>query len=223
METTTNIWKVGFLGLLVIAASGLVLGHLDDRDFGKTGRFARSDLPLGQNEQLMEALESGNWEKFSELRDELGTHGRLLSQITEESFPLLVQMHSARESGDIETLKDVRGQLVEQLGIADIGSGMKYGRGMRERMGLGLGMREKMRFSNRFGDIGFEQREQIREAISSGDWRTFSDLRTELGIENGRLSRITEESFPTLVKMHKLREELRSYREQLREQLNEGG
>jgi len=78
-----------------------------------------------ERHELMEnAFESNDYDAWYELMTEDGRHPRVVDVITEENFPIFVEIHEARESGDYETAAELR----SDLGLG-IGQGMHKGAG----------------------------------------------------------------------------------------------
>jgi hypothetical protein len=161
-----NVWKIGFLGLLVVAIAGLAMGFgpgvmenltteqeelvaqmqevraAGDMEtaqelrsqlaeqLGIKGGFGRGIRGRGfgqmlgpgrmldpeQHEALRQAVADNDWETYSSLVEEYGLEG-LHSEITEETFPILIQIQEKEEE-----LNTLRTQLAEELGI-EMGQG----------------------------------------------------------------------------------------------------
>ncbi|MBN2518108.1 MAG: hypothetical protein JXB14_04640 [Candidatus Altiarchaeota archaeon] len=168
---TDNAWKIGFLSLLVIAGTGLVMANFgpglqnltteqqelltqmrEARAAGdmETAQGLRAQLSEGlggiggfgrgmrhnnfqargpmlepeQHEALQNAIEDNDWTAFSSLVEEYGAQG-MYPKITEDTFPLLVQIEGKRDE-----LRDLETQLAEELGIdGGFGKGRMLGEG----------------------------------------------------------------------------------------------
>ena len=69
------------------------------------------------HEQIEAALEGGDYQEWLSLRESLGLPMRgMASQITEETFPLMQEMHEAMESEDFDRAAEIRAEFGFGLG-----------------------------------------------------------------------------------------------------------
>ncbi|MBN2042795.1 MAG: hypothetical protein JW754_03235 [Candidatus Aenigmarchaeota archaeon] len=100
--------------------------------------FGRLNYDPEVHEQMMNAIENGNYTEWARIREEnrMPMRGMIFENINEDNFQLYTQLHQAVQNGDTE----MASQLREQLGLD---TGMF--RGMRPLGHGGPGMnREKM-------------------------------------------------------------------------------
>jgi len=69
---------------------------------------------MAEHHEVVEAaLESGDFEVWQEAMGDRG----MASEMTEDGFTIMQQVHAAMEDGDVELAQTLRNQLHEELGI----------------------------------------------------------------------------------------------------------
>ena len=76
---------------------------------------------------MTSAIDNMDYNAWSAL---MNGKGRVKDVITEDNFPLFVEMHNARDAGNLERVGEIRAEL-------GLGQGLKQGNG--DRMGNGMG------------------------------------------------------------------------------------
>ena len=83
------------------------------------------------HQEVLDALESGNYQQWLAVREKYGLRGRIANVITEENFGLYRDMHNAIMSGDMEKAMEIR----EELGLGQ-GNGKMFARGQGKHGGF---------------------------------------------------------------------------------------
>jgi hypothetical protein len=109
----------------------------------------------------------------------------MFEMVTEENFAQFAQMHALMQSGDREGAQ----ALAEELGLP----------AMR-----GLGFMGGGRGKGQFGPGNPENREQLDQALESGDYAAWKALVEEDGRGGQMLESVTEENFAQFAQMHAL-------------------
>lgn len=153
MKNSTKIF--GVLGLLAVLLVSAGIGFAGDSTASKTGsttdwadsgprmhmqKERMEEVSPEVREQLHEAVEAGDYDLWSQIREENGLPED--GFITEENIGLLAEMHTAMQSGDFETAT----QLSEELGLEK-----GFGKGFRKGPGPRHG------FENRFENMSQEE------------------------------------------------------------------
>jgi len=76
------------------------------------------------------ALEAGDYDEWKDLIESLDDYPLDVETFTEEDFDILVQMHEARQSGDLETVEELADELGFEtpFGLGPFGSDEGFGR-----------------------------------------------------------------------------------------------
>lgn len=138
--------------------------------------------PGGENmEAMKEAIESGDYDAWVALVSENKRGGEILEKINADNFYLLSEMHQAKVDGDHEKVKEIAEEL-------DIKPRFKGKKGMKKGMGMDP-----------------EVREQLKEAVQTGDFDTFSSLVSEGKHGAKILENVNADNFFLLNEMHEAR------------------
>ncbi len=111
---------IGISGILfVLLAAGTAMALANPENTGSTQAkpmYKNFDPAMMEiKEQIMEAVENGDYETWVSLHEENGLpmQGGMFSAINEANFYLLSELHEAKQSGDFERAKEI----FEELGI----------------------------------------------------------------------------------------------------------
>lgn len=88
-----------------------------------------------RREAIGAAFDAGDYGTWVEAVQMNGKAPRITEKVTEENFPLIVELHEVRQAGDTERVNEIREELGFPHGSCD-GGGKGFGKGMH-----GMGMR----------------------------------------------------------------------------------
>lgn len=95
-------------------------------------RFEKMQEMHAGKQDIQQALEDGDYQAWVEARESMPRPPGLVGIVTEENFDTFVAMHEAKQSGDLETARE----LAEELGLGQFPGNHKFKKGMH---GFGKG------------------------------------------------------------------------------------
>jgi len=171
-------------GYLVIAitaviTTGVVVGGVSYAR-GELGKMGIPHHPE-EHQAVEEAIANNDYEAWLAA---VGEENKLIEIITEENFPLLVEIYNLKQEGKYEEAREIW----QELGIEKAGKkGDTHYKGHKGKIGF---------FS---GEL-----EVVEEAIENNDYEAWLQA---VGEDSKIAGMITEENFPQFVEMHELMEE----------------
>lgn len=136
--------------------------------------------------ELREAIQNNDYDSWYEIVTS-NEHNPFSEHADKEVFSTLQDIHTLHQQGDKETAREAKQELAESLGIE-----------------LKQHKRGKHRKHHRL-DLSQEAREELREAVDSGDYNVWLEV-AEQYLPEKKIQNMTEEKFLEMVERHANRE-----------------
>ncbi len=164
-----NLVAILLAGSTVLGTAGSVSA------FRGEGEMRNFQMDSEVRESIMQAMEDRDYATWVQIHEDAGLQGPF-SEITEEKFNKLVEMHEAHQNGDMETAKEIAEELGMQKEMCGKRGGQNQERGVRE--GFGLNQFETFEeWQNAMEEKGFTE---VLENVTEDDFNTMKNLHDQM-------------------------------------------